>query len=173
MMRRWCVASLLACVTAMCATAQDAAPLPPERKVALRTTAGYYLTAENGGGSSVQTDRMELGPWETFTMVPVGPGVFAFRSENGSYLCDLSATQRSVRGARTSLAASRKQIDASTQFKVMLLNAEGPVVAIVTTAGKYLTAESNGGVKARASRAISTDRTEIGAWEQFQLVDVK
>jgi hypothetical protein len=79
MTHRWCVTSMLFCVTAACALAQDAAPLPPERNVALRTTAGYYVTAENGGGSSVQTDRMELGPWETFTLVPVGPGIFAFR----------------------------------------------------------------------------------------------
>jgi hypothetical protein len=110
MMRRWCVASLLACVTAMCATAQDAAPLPPERKVALRTTAGYYLTAENGGGSSVQTDRMELGPWETFTMVPVGPGVFAFRSENGSYLLRLER-DAAQRPGRTDIACRIPQTD--------------------------------------------------------------
>ena len=63
--------------------AQEAPLLPGERKVALRTTAGYFVTAENRGGSSVHTDRTELGPWETFVMVPVGPGVFAFRADNG------------------------------------------------------------------------------------------
>lgn len=154
--------------------AQDAMPLPAERKVALKTTAGYYVTAENGGGMGVNTDRTELGPWETFTMIATGPGVFAFRTERGTYLCDLGAGQRGGgKTARTSLGASKKQIDASTQFKVMLLNVEGPTVALVTSGGKYVTAENNGGIKARGARAMSTDRTEIGSWEQLQLVDVE
>lgn len=154
--------------------AQDALTLPPERKVALKTTAGYYVTAENGGGLGVNTDRTELGPWETFTMIAAGPGVFAFRTERGTYLCDLGTAQRGgARTARTSLGASKKQMDASTQFKVLLLNLDGPTVALVTSTGKYVTAESNGGIKARAARAMSTDRTEIGAWEQLHLIDVE
>ena len=47
-----------------------------------------YLTAENGGGSVVNTDRKELGPWETFTLVQTAPGVFAFRTEDGHFLSD-------------------------------------------------------------------------------------
>lgn len=146
--------------------------MPPERKVALKTTAGYYITAENGGGMSVNTDRMELGPWETFTMVPVSPGVFAFRTEKGTYLCDMGIEARGARNARASLGASKKQMDATTNFKLMILNTDGPVVVLVTNNGKYVTAENNGGVKARGARAMSTDRTDIGAWEQLQLIDV-
>ena len=152
--------------------AQDPLPLPAERRVALKTSAGFYVTAENGGGLAVNTDRTELGPWETFTMIAVSPGVFSFRTEKGTYLCDLGAEARGGRMGRTSLAASRKQMDASTHFKVVLLNLDGPMVALVTAGGKYVTAENNGGVKARGARAMATDRTAIGAWEQLQLVDV-
>jgi hypothetical protein len=166
------LAALPLLVIVMSATAQDAAQLPPERKVALKTTTGYYITAENGGGSGVNTDRTELGPWETFTMVAVSPGVFAFRTAEGAYLTDLAAEQRGRRMARTSLGANRNTMDASTHFKVMMLGVDGPMVALVTSSGKYVTAENNGGVKARGARAISTDRSEIGAWEQFVLVDV-
>lgn len=170
------VTAFLTLATITCAlnlTAQDAAPLPAEKRVAFRTTGGYYITAENGGGASVHTDRTELGPWETFAMVAVSPGVFAFRTETGHYLSDMAAeTQRGGKQTRTALAASRKNINAATQFKLMIVNAEGPVVALVTTAGKYVTAENNGGIKARGTRAMSTDRTEIGAWETFQLIDV-
>jgi hypothetical protein len=164
--------TVLLAAVALTAMAQDPAQLPPEKKVALKTTSGYYITAENGGGLSVNTDRQELGPWETFTMVPVGPGVFAFRTDKGTYLCDLAGETRGGRTSRSSLGASKKQVDPSTQFKLMILNPDGPVVALVTAAGKYVTAESNGGVKARGARAMSTDRTDIGAWEQLLLVDL-
>lgn len=171
-MRRCAMGALLLWATTVASLAQDAAQLPAERKVALKTTTGYYITAENGGGAGVNTDRKEMGAWETFTMVPVSPGVFAFRTVDGAYLTDLSAEQRGRRMARTSLGANRKSMDASTQFKVMMLGLDGPVVALITSGGKYVTAENNGGVKARAARALSTDRTEIGAWEQLILVDV-
>ena len=148
----------------------------PGKRVALRTSTGYYITAENGGGSSVHTDRQVLGPWETFVMVSIAPGIFAFRADNGSYLSDLTGTgtasPRQGRDARTMLSATKRQIDASTQFKLMVINPDNWTVAIVTTGGKYLTAENNGGVKARGTRAIAADRTEIGDWEQLQLVDV-
>jgi hypothetical protein len=159
-------------------SAQNTAPPPAEKRVALRTATGYYITAENGGGFAVHTDRAELGPWETFTMVPVSPGVFAFRTENGNYLSDMAAREqrrgggRAERQPRTALAASGKAIDASTQFRILLINPDGNIVTLMTSAGRYLTAENNGGIKARGERAVSTDRTEIGPWEQLQLVDL-
>jgi len=36
--------------------------------VALRTDAGYYVVAENGGGGVVNANRLSVGPWETFTI---------------------------------------------------------------------------------------------------------
>lgn len=152
------------------ALAQESiAPKVTEKSYALKTVTGHYLTAENGGGAGVNTDRKEIGPWETFTMVPVSPGVFAFKTENGHYLSDV-ANDRRARQARGGLFANKNAVDAAAQFKLVVVNPEGPVVALVTSGGKYVTAENSGGVKARGPRATSTDRTEIGEWEQFILV---
>lgn len=37
--------------------------------VALKTSDGYYVTAENGGGESVRTNETAVGPWEQFIEV--------------------------------------------------------------------------------------------------------
>ena len=145
----------------------------PAKRIAFRTSSGYFITAENGGGASVHTDRQALGPWETFTLESAAPGIFTFRSDAGTYLSDLSGeTPRAGREARTMLSAAKKQVDDSTKFKLVVVNPDTWTVAIVTSSGKYITAENNGGMKARGSKAVSTNRTEIGDWEQFQLVDV-
>ncbi len=161
---------------------QEMAQRAAERTYAFRTSMGYYLTAENGGGTVVNTDRKELGSWETFTLVQTAPGVFAFRTEDGHFLSD-SVYQVGRRGgrpqqqvgqsARGGLVATQTTSDGAAQFKLMIVNPEGPVVALVTSAGKYVTAENSGGMKARSSRAMATDRTEIGEWELFTLVDVE
>lgn len=160
---------------AIAGLAQDPPPAAkvPEKAFALRTTAGYYLTAENGGGGMVNTDRMELGPWETFMVVQTAPGVFAFRTEDGHYLTDLMGGRRGNRQTRGGLGATKNTTDETTQFKIMIVNPQGPVVALITSAGKYVTAENSGGLKSRSTRAMATDRTEIGDWEQFTLVDVE
>ena len=157
-----------------------------EKAYALRTSSGFYLTAENGGGSVVNTDRRELGPWETFTLVQTAPGVFAFRTEDGHFLSD-SVYERPRRGgagrqqqqqqqpesARGGLVATQTTPDGTAQFKLMVVDPEGPIVALMTSAGKYVTAENSGGMKARTARAMATDRADIGDWELFTLVDVQ
>jgi hypothetical protein len=181
-------------LTAIAAFAQEPpAARAPERTYAFRTMSGFYLTAENGGGSVVNTDRKELGPWETFTLVQTAPGVFAFRTEAGQYLSDSVLPNRRGGGLygrpnrgqatggadmpqvtpRGGLVANQTTPDGTAQFKIMIINPEGPVVALVTSAGKYVTAENSGGMKARNARAMATDRTEIGEWELFTMIDVE
>jgi hypothetical protein len=75
--------------------------------------------------------------------------------------------------ARGGLVATATTPEASAQFKLMIVNPEGPVVALMTSAGKYVTAENSGGMKARSSRAMATDRTELGDWELFTMIDVE
>lgn len=162
----------VAALTSAAAQEAPAAPKIAERAYAFRTSSGYYLTAENGGGASVNTDRTELGPWETFTIVQTAPGVFAFRTEDGHYLSDMMGDRRS-RQNRGGLSATKKEIDSAAQFKLMVVNPEGPVVALMTSGGRYVTAEGSGGMKARSLRAMSSDRVDIGEWEQFTLVDVE
>lgn len=145
----------------------------PAKHVALRTTDGFYLTAEEGGGSSVHTDRKELGPWETFVMESTGPGLFSFKAEKGTFLSDLASNERrAAREPRTMMTAMKRRADAASQFRIVLIDPDKMLVALMTSAGKYVTAENNGGVKARGSKAIATDRTEIGPWETFELIDL-
>jgi len=180
-------------MTTVAALAQEPqAAKAADRTYAFRTVNGFYLTAENGGGSVVNTDRKELGPWETFTLVQTAPGVFAFRTEDGHFLSDAVFNRRGAmvgrpnRGgnqpvpadmpqltARGGLVATQKTTDGTAQFKIMIVNPEGPLVALVTSAGKYVTAENSGGMKARNSRAMATDRGEIGEWELFMMIDVE
>jgi len=175
-------ASLLL-VVAGAAVAYAQPPKAAERKYALRTLSGFYLTAENGGGTVVNTDRKELGSWEEFVLVQAAPGVFSFRTETGHFLSD-SVLRRGGGGrrmqqqqqqltARGGLIANARNQDETTQFKLMLVNPEGPLVALVTSDGKYVTAEQGGGMKARNARAMASDRTELGEWEVFTLVDVE
>jgi hypothetical protein len=49
--------------------------------VALKTTGGFYLTAEGGGGSSLSTNRRLIGPWEQFRRVRGGTAS-GFQSHN-------------------------------------------------------------------------------------------
>ena len=184
--------TLVLLMTAFASLAQEpAAAKVAERTYAFRTMSGFYLTAENGGGSVVNTDRKELGPWELFVLVQTAPGVFAFRTEDGHFLSDAvltnrrSAYGRPNRGnqpaptdmpqvtARGGLIATQTTSEGTAQFKIMVVNPEGPVVVLVTTAGKYVTAENSGGMKARNSRAMATDRGEIGEWELFTMIDVE
>jgi subtilisin family serine protease len=37
-------------------------------QIAFRTEHGYYVVAENGGGSVVNANRTSIGPWETFVL---------------------------------------------------------------------------------------------------------
>lgn len=150
---------------------EQLAPKQSGKTYALRTMSGFYLTAENGGGGAINTDRTELGPWETFTLEQKSPGVFALRCVNGQYLSDMMGNSRN-RQNKGGLLATKAEADASGQFKLVIVNPEGPVVALMMSGGRYVTAENGGGVKARSARAISSDRVEIGDWEQFTLVPV-
>lgn len=38
-------------------------------RFALRTSGGFYVTAENGGGAGVRTNEMSAGVWETFELM--------------------------------------------------------------------------------------------------------
>lgn len=150
--------------------AQDAVTKFTERSYAIKTLTGYYLTAENGGGGTVNSDRTQRGPWETFVMSQVSPGVFTFRSEKGTFLANAASGRQ---GGRGGLSANRRQADQAAQFKLILVNPEGTVVALQTSAGTYVTAENSGGMKgARGPRSVNTNRTDIGEWELFYLEPV-
>jgi len=45
-----------------------AGPINPGDQFYLQSFSGYYMSAEGGGGGQVNTNRTDVGPWETFTM---------------------------------------------------------------------------------------------------------
>lgn len=160
--------------TACSVFAQDAVTKFAEKQYAIKTLTGFYLTAENGGGGTVNSDRTQRGSWETFTMSQVSPGVFTFKTEKGTFLANATGGRQAMRGGGGGgLSANRRQADQAAQFKLILVNPEGTIVAIQTSAGTYVTAENSGGMKgARGPRSVNTNRTEIGEWELFQLEPV-
>lgn len=60
-------------------------PQPLKRKYLLRTSNGFLVTAEGGGGRSapdaMATNRRVTGPWEAFALIPLGNDSYAFRTE--------------------------------------------------------------------------------------------
>ena len=59
-------------------------------KYAIRTSTGFLLTAENGGGArspdAVHTNRRVVGGWEIFTIAPAGGGQVTLRTASGTFL---------------------------------------------------------------------------------------
>lgn len=57
------------------------------RQVAIRTfVTGYYLTAEQGGGSVLRTNERVIGPWEIFEVQRMEGKTVAFKTATGHYL---------------------------------------------------------------------------------------
>lgn len=57
-------------------------------KVALKTKDGYFLSAVNGGGGSIIANSIEIGPNETFLLIPQGLNrdKVAIRTANKNYI---------------------------------------------------------------------------------------
>jgi hypothetical protein len=64
------------------------------KRFALKTMTGNYLTAVNGGGlggpndasSIIHTDATEVGPWESLVLIEQPDGTYAIRTTSGYYL---------------------------------------------------------------------------------------
>jgi hypothetical protein len=134
-------------------------------QIALQTSNGFYLTAENGGGMvaprAVVTNRRLAAEWETFTIGRSSCG-YTFKTASGTFL----TAEAEGRGG---LSADRRALGPWECFKLVWVDRDRMQVALKTVAGTYVTAENNGGKP--AAGAISTDRTQIGPWETFTLVD--
>jgi hypothetical protein len=137
------------------------------RKVALRTSAGYYLTAEGGGGNNqFSTNRRAIGAWEEFDLVPVNntkPNQYGLRTSFGTYVHAVSAG-----GV---FSPNPLKTDAAWLLWMEhfgLVRMGGDNVALRTPNGvNVVTAEANGGVS--LAYAVTTNRTAIGPWETFTL----
>lgn len=54
--------------------------------VALKTSNGYYISAEGGGGSTLSADRTAQLQWETFTIYKVGGSVDSYIAEGDQFV---------------------------------------------------------------------------------------
>jgi hypothetical protein len=150
-----------ACVVPVTSTSAPAAPVAPtpmaiaDGEYALRTSTGHYLVAEDGGGGDANANRVQVGPWERFTVVNVGGGKVALRTINGHYVV-------AENGGGAELHANRTEVGPWEQFAIEGVgNGE---VALRTISGHLVVAEGGGGGEANANR------TEVGPWERFTLV---
>jgi hypothetical protein len=111
--------------------------------VAIKTTNGKYLCAEDGGGSVVNATRDKIGNWETFEIVNLRRGNIALK---GVY-------------------ADSDDIGNRETFQLKLL--KNNKVAFKTHDKKYICAEDGGGGK------VVANRDKVGSWETFEVVKVE
>ena len=126
-------------------------------KVAIKSNNGKYLSAENGGGSKLTATRDKVGEWETFEIIDLGKGYIALESINGKYV---SATKDGKEIYVDSDEINKREI-------FQLIKLDNNKVAFKTYNKTYICAENGGGGK------VVDDRTKIGAWETFELVNVE
>jgi hypothetical protein len=84
-------------------------------KVAFQSkTNGKYVCAESAGAQPLIANRDAIGPWETFTLVPLNNSI-ALRSEaNGRYVC-------SETNGADSLIANRAAVRIWETFQIIYI----------------------------------------------------
>ena len=109
----------------------------------IRSSSGFYLTAENGGGlpapGAFSADRRQPGPWETFRLVGgYGQHVYAIQTATGHFLT-------AEGGGPVGLASDRRAVGAWEKFTLEILSPGcAGEVAFRTAGGTYLTFEEIG-----------------------------
>jgi len=140
--------------------AKETAPKP----VSLKTSNGNFVTAENGGGSTVVANRpvgTAVGQWETFGLIDLGNNTVVLQTFDGHFVTAENGGGSTSAGQPQPVVANRTQVGAWEKF---VLVAVGPnQVALKTSNGNFVTAENGGG------STVVANRTAIGAWETFVL----
>ena len=130
-------------------------------KVALRSTNGRYVCAEQGGGGEVNVTRTDCGIWETFELLELEqPNMVALRSHDGHYVC-------AEGGGGGDVVANRDELLAWETFELVGAGRSDhgrPLVGLRAANGLFVCAEGGGG------HALTATRQELLAWETFELV---
>lgn len=147
-------------------------------EVGLQAPNGQFVSAVGGGGSAVRADKDVPGLPETFSFgivgeqIPTPPGnessggekatgsLVNFQLNNGQYLA--AENGGGARALGNGGSNSRWTLVDTNGGAVE----SGDVIALQTPTGFYLTAEGGGG------HDVNANRTTLGAWEQFQIVDL-
>lgn len=135
-------------------------PQPLKKKYLLRTSNGFLVTAEGGGGrgapDAMATNRRVTGPWEAFALIPLGNDTYAFRTESGHYLSAEAG----------GLSSSATVVGPAETFTFERLGG-GAQLALRTALGTYVSARNGGG--ATGPNAVTADAPQIGPAETFTL----
>ncbi len=130
---------------------------------------GPYLTAGNGGGSTLLANATTSGPFESFTLIDQNGGalvsgdkVSLLTWDGLYYLRPDSTGSRRVRATST-------QVTAVEQFTIIRIAGAGPIsngdsVALKASHGQYVCAEEGGG----GTGIVNANRNAIGPWETFR-----
>ena len=136
------------------------------RTVTLRASNNQYVVAEGGGGGVVNANRVQVGPWEKFTIIDVYGGqlmsgdVIHFQTWNGNnYLV-------AEGGGGKEVLANRDFPREWESFIIQKISGPGPinngdVITLQSYNGNYVVAEGGGG------GVVNANRTQVGPWEKF------
>jgi hypothetical protein len=139
-------------------------------RAGLRTSGGYYVSADDGGGGLIHVNAPWVKQWEEITIVDRNGGTLV----SGDSVNLLTHTGNYVmawdNGGGTTDATSEHDL-AWEQFTILKLNGTGAInigdtIALQTGSGHYFVAEGGGG----GTNVLNANRTAIGPWEQFVLV---
>ncbi len=114
-----------------------------------------YMTCEDGGGNDANINRTAIGTWETFVMLQFSDGQVAFRSMTGNYL-------QATNGGGSNVTCKGPWAHSWERW-TMVKNSDN-TYSFKAANGNYMTAESSGD--------LTSNRTAIGAWEKFSIVDL-
>ena len=120
-------------------------------KVAIKTSSGNYLSADNGGGRGVNAKPDHIEKFEIFEIIPLGGYKAAFKTHKGFYL---SAEKNKIN-------AKAGEIGEKGTFEIVIL--DGNIIGIRTCVGTFLSAAEGGGGK------IDASKKRLKPWERFEL----
>jgi hypothetical protein len=138
--------------------------------VSLSADDGHYVVAEGGGGGVVNANRSSIGAWETFTLIDLNGGSL----EDGDPVAFQTTTSglflQAANGGGGTMVASGQTASTWETFTLVDLDhpsglvQDGDAIALQSSDGHYVVAESGG------NDVVNANRTSIGAWETFHLI---
>jgi len=139
----------------------------------IRTYGNYFLTAVGSGGKSTRafhSDAVTASTWEWFRIQQCGD--LGSNYEYGISTTGLGYQLWAAFGGGQVLNALYYN-GASSTLRFKLIRQDDGSYALQTPKGYYVTAINGGGLSqgTRTYDPLVTNRTQVGAWERFRIVD--
>ena len=130
-------------------------PARPPIETTLRSSLGYYVCAEAGGGREAIADRIEVGPWEVWIVTFNDDDTVSLQADNGQYLT------AEIDGTVVCRGTSAGEWE---RFTIEVR--DDAIVCFKTHHGTYLQAPQGGGPGSRLVQ-VDDDPPRPGEWEFF------